>query len=173
MNKVKDWLKKNNIDETVIYTYEVGGKKVKLNFNKMLSGVKRKMNSEAFIIKALENINKYYKDRDRLYEKDRVNEIENFLREMAMNIVYENRTDFTWEQLAGDYGYSVEFLKWWMKEKELEEHQMRCDHDDVDTYGTDGMFYNSVGECKKCNCACDNFLERADIDLVWRAWNHK
>jgi hypothetical protein len=174
MNTLKAWLRKNNIDETVVYVYEVDGEKVKLSFDQVLDGVIRKIRNEHSVINALNSINKYYESRKPMYtEKERIDEIENFLREMAMHVVYENKADFTWEDLSDQNGYSVDFLKWWMNEKEIKENQMLWDHDDQDTYDKAGTFYNSVGECKKCNCDCDNFLDRADIDLVWRAWNHK
>jgi hypothetical protein len=176
MQKVKNWLKLNNIDFSVVYIYDVDNQKLKIDFDKVLLGVQRKMGDEKSIIRALDNINQYYekrKDSSFYQEKDRIDEIENFLREMAMNIIYENNTDFTWGELAAQTEYSVEFLKWWMSEKGIEDYQMLCEHDATDTYDHSGQFYNSVRECKKCNCDCDNFLENSDIELVWKAWNHK
>jgi arsenate reductase-like glutaredoxin family protein len=175
MKKLKTWLENNKIDFTVLYTYEVDDKQLKLSLDQVLAGVLEKVRSEDAVIEALDDINKFYAKNTYLKvqdkENERINEIENFLREMAIHVVYKNKRDFTWEELASNNEFSVEFLKWLMKEKNITEAQMLCDHDDTETYDHKGTFYNSVGECKKCNCSSDNYLDDENLELVWKAWN--
>jgi hypothetical protein len=177
--KVRQWLEAQELDLfDCKFKYLVEEKEVSLSYNQVEKACIDRL-GEVRLISIFNEFEDYFKnrwyDRDKKDYKDGlIQEISSFMRDMANYKVFEKHRFFTWKQLAKNFSMDEKFLKWWMKEKDLTEQQMLCDHDDSDQFAEDGRWYNSVGTCIRCKVRMENTLDQNDeVSLVYKAWKRK
>lgn len=165
------------------FKYDVKGKPVVLTLEQVLEGSISRVGVDG-VKKFLEDSKEYFKEgnsgfswieiKKTSYEALVGNEITFFLLDMGAHVAYKDVMDASFSKVVKDNGLTKDFVRWFMNKKGLTEQQVVCDHDDVDQYATDGMFYNSVGTCKKClmdmNLSFDHY---EDLSLLFDAWSKK
>ena len=100
-------------------------------------------------------------------DEDMKNHTDDFVRAMVKHKAYEGVIDGEdmFEDLLEE-GLTEEFIQYYSERRGISKQQRYCDHDNMDTFSADGMFYNYVGDCNKCLLESKNNPQEDDENMV-------
>lgn len=159
------------------FTYKINGKEKILSLEEVLLGLEKRIPYTSSIEKAINHMAGYYFNPQRNFltkpterESSFYYDLHDFLKAMGRIKAHEGILDNDLDKVLKEYNYSLAFINWIKKEKNLSTQQIVCEHENSDTFSTDGQFYNSIGTCEKCGCEEEDFLDSQTLALLSEAF---
>ena len=163
--------------KTTAFEYEVKNKKKILSLDEVLEGLNKRIPYIQSQEKAFSRILGYYFSKEKswltpenLKETHFYTDFFDFLKAMGRIKAHEGVEDQKLKTLLKDYDYSEAFIEWFRDNKNLSLQQIVCEHDQTDTFATDGQFYNSVGTCEKCGCEENESIDSEEVAALYEAF---